>query len=61
MGTGAFVAAAIGEGLRLHPDPGANPEHGVVAPAEPMHVDDYERHLAATRSAWKIILEDPWR
>jgi hypothetical protein len=32
-----------------------------AAPAEPMLVDDYQRRLAATRSAWKIIPEDPWR
>lgn len=62
MGDGPFAGAEIRDGLRLHPDAGKdNPTHGVIAPAEPMHIDDYQRRLAATRSAWKIIPEDPQR
>jgi hypothetical protein len=57
-GSGPFEAADAGEGLRLYPD---KPTHGVLAPAVPMHVDEYQRCLAATRSAWKIIEEDPSR
>jgi len=62
MGSGAFENAALGAGLRLHPDEGKEkPNHGVIAPAAPVHVDRFQLHLAATRGDWKIIPEDPWR
>jgi hypothetical protein len=58
MGTGPFVPTVLGEALLLHPD---KPDHGVAAPATPIHVDEYQRHLAATRGSWTIIQEDPLR
>jgi hypothetical protein len=58
MGTGPFVPSPLSEPLRLHPD---RPDHGVVAPTATTHVDEYQRHLAATRGAWRIIEEDPLR
>lgn len=48
--------ADLGERLRYDPAPSeANPEHGLIGPASPMSVRDYERALEDTCDRWKIV------
>jgi hypothetical protein len=51
MGEGPFEAGIVEQGLVLRPD---RPSHGLVEPAEPMQVDEYQARLAATRQLWRI-------
>lgn len=55
MGTGDFVTSKVTEDLYLWPD---KPTHGVVAPAAPIHVDDYQKHLESTVDEWDLIPEE---
>jgi len=57
-GAGPFMTVDVGDGVRLCLD---GPRHGVLAPTAPMHVDDFQGRIKATRPAWKIIEEDPLR
>ena len=54
MGVGPFVAAKVERGLNLRPDQPAGAKHGVVEPAEIMHIDSYREALHATREQWSI-------
>lgn len=56
MGEGAFVCAPVSGGLQLAPD---RANHGVVEPDSPMLIGNFQRALAATREAWKLIPEEP--
>jgi hypothetical protein len=56
-GDGAFQAEPINERLDLalkdH-----NPRGGLVVPKNAIHIDDFQRDLAATRSAWVVAEDD---
>ena len=39
--------------LTYRPDPRSPDRHGFVEPAVPMHLDDYEASLRATRGLWQ--------
>lgn len=51
LGNGAFVAAPIGELLRLAPDTN---DHGVIEPAKKMQLTDFERAVDNTQNDWVI-------
>lgn len=40
-------------GLTYRPDPRSPDRHGFVEPTVPMHLDDYEASLRATRGLWQ--------
>ena len=50
-GTGAFQQAPCGAGLELFPD---SPTHGLVRPAQPVPLTQYEANLHATRLEWEV-------
>lgn len=54
MGEGLFLPGEMSADLRLLPDPGVSPRHGVVEPARDMQVPNYQGALAATREQWEI-------
>ncbi len=49
-GSGPFTRGSFADGLTLEPD---SPTHGVIIPAAPGPLSDYEAALAATRSSWE--------
>jgi hypothetical protein len=51
FGEGDFLLARIADGLQLRPD---RPDHGLVEPDQPMSLEHFRAHLAATRDGWKI-------
>lgn len=55
MGEGAFVRAPVAAGLQLAPD---RVDHGVVEPDSSMPLENFQRALASTRDAWKLIPEE---
>ena len=50
-GAAPFQQASCGAGLELLPD---SPTHGVVRPAQPVLVAQYEADLHATRLEWEV-------
>lgn len=55
LGTGPFVAGAITDDLALCPGSGNKSAHGEIAPSRAMHVDAYQKALAATQDEWTAI------
>lgn len=45
---------ALGPGLTYRPDPRRPLDHGFIEPAHPLHRDQYEAELAATKPLWKV-------
>lgn len=58
MGSGGFEAVDVANGLKLRHDHG---NHGLVEPSDPMHVDDFQRRIAATHAEWALIPEESGR
>jgi hypothetical protein len=54
MGSGAFAAGHVAEGLILRPDEKKPPTHGVVEPNEQKPLEDYRQALAATKDQWEL-------
>jgi hypothetical protein len=50
-----IASSELGPELIYRPDPLNPTGHGFVEPAWPMHVDQYQRALAATRGAWALV------
>lgn len=55
LGEGDFSDGLISPGLRLHADPTRN--HGVIAPAVRMTLDEFQTVLETTRDEWTV--EEP--
>jgi hypothetical protein len=51
LGTGAFVASSVADGLTLRPD---RPDHGTVEPNVVKSLNEYLHDLRATREVWVI-------
>lgn len=53
LGSGPFASASLTADLRLSLDH-AGGTHGVVEPAQPMQVQEYQDALASTRESWEL-------
>lgn len=42
--------------LRFRPDPGEEPEHGVIEPAVEMTLTDYRAALQGTQASWHCVM-----
>lgn len=58
MGVGAFVPDALSDTLRLVLKQG-NSHGGNVTPSQQIHINEFQKALAATRSNWEIDEELP--
>ena len=50
LGEGPFNEARVTDALTFQP---TSPSHGVIRPSSKMHIDEFQKALAATRGFWK--------